>query len=135
MSIKKLKNKYITDFDDINDINCINSSIKSDDPKNLNELLVKYCRYGDINMVKYILEKGYYDLSYNNCEAFIASCYSTEIDLVSYLLLNDKDNKINISANNDKAFQNACYTGSFEIVNLLLEQSNTIDITLFKVIL
>lgn len=93
----------------------------------IDKMFIKACRYGSLNVVKYIYSKykNIIDIHMDDEYAFQNGCINGNLEIVKYLL--SLDDKIDIHANNDLAFKWSCLNGHLEISKFIFSLDNKIN--------
>ena len=82
--------------------------------------LIKACKYGNTDNVKFLLQSKQFDPSDDNNMAIRVASFSHNPEIVKLLL---SDPRVNPAAGNNEAIKNACLECNLEIVKLLLKDS------------
>lgn len=93
-----------------------------------NEFLSRYaCKYGSLNILKYLLEH-YPDINIHagNNDSIKQACVHNRVNIVEYLLYNFES--INVHTENEILFKTACMYGSLDVVKYLIYNFSDIDI-------
>lgn len=106
---------------------------KYNDKYNINEIFLKSCLGGNLNLVKWLYDITQNIKLINNYDtAFINACKSGSLDVVQFIYYasNTPNIKLDISANNDEAFIYACSKNYVDIVDWISKISNRYTYTL-----
>lgn len=88
-----------------------------------NDIFNAACEGGNVDVVKYIIEKGI-DISANNNRAFESAVSSEKLDIVKLLV----EQGVSINHNNNFALKHSVENGYFDIVNYLIEKGVDVGI-------
>lgn len=98
--------------------------LETSDDYDYNELLCVASFQGNLQLVKYLIEKKNVDISYNDYTAMCIAADNNQIDVIKYFL----ECGANIEADNYYMLRTACNEGYFDLVKYLIELGSDIHI-------